>query len=111
MVVGVAGKVAASEDVGPLVVTKIRDPNVAYPLRQKEVVASIGMLYGKKFTTNTFQAVCRKFGFKQETQYCWKAVEGVLTKYSNELVPRIKSLTEEQVQDALTAYKTYTRGR
>jgi Domain of unknown function (DUF3644)/EC042_2821-like Restriction Endonuclease-like domain len=111
LVVGVAGKLAASEDVGPLVVTKIKDPNVAYPLRQKELVASVGTLHGKKFTSHTFQAVCHKFGFKNDSKYCWKAVEGILTKYSNELVPRVKSLTDQQVQEALTAYKKYTRKR
>jgi len=111
LVVGVAGKLAGSEDVGPLVVTKIRDPNVAYPLRQKEVLAQIGTLHGKKFTSHSFQAVCRKFGFKSDPTYCWIASEGVLTKYSNDLIPRIKSLTEQQIQEALTSYRAYTRGR
>jgi hypothetical protein len=110
LVVGVSGKIAAaSEDVGPLVVTKIRDPNVAYPLRQKELLRKIGHLHGKKFTSNTFQAVCHKFGFKKDPQYCWQASEGVLTKYSTELVPRIQSLTELQVQEALDAYRAYIR--
>jgi len=112
LVVGVSGRIdAASEDIGPLVVTKIRDPNVAYPLRQKELLQKIGALHGKRFTSNTFQAVCRKFGFKNEPKYCWKAQEGVLTKYSNDLVPRIKSLTESQVQEALSAYRAHIRGR
>jgi hypothetical protein len=111
LVVGVAGKLAASEDVGPLVVTKIRDPNVAYPLRQRDVVKSIGTLHGKRFTSHTFQAVCHKFGFKSEPRYCWKSVEGVLTKYSNDLVPRLKGLTEEQVQEALASYKAHTKRR
>src|SRR5262245_48247976 len=81
LVVGVAGKLAASEDVGPLVVTKIRDPNVAYPLRQRDIVNSIRTLHGQKFTSHTFQAVCRQFGFKEDPKYCWKSIEGVLTKY------------------------------
>jgi hypothetical protein len=33
----------------------------------------------------------------------------VLTKYSTELVPRIQSLTELQVQEALDAYRAYIR--
>jgi hypothetical protein len=68
LVVGVAGKLATSEDVGPLIVTKISDPNVAYPLRQKDVVDKIPTLHGKKFTRHTFQAVCHKFGFIRPIQ-------------------------------------------
>ncbi len=56
LMVGVSGRGAGSEEVGPLVVTKIRDPNVAYPLRQRELLARIGTLHGKKFTSNTFQS-------------------------------------------------------
>ena len=38
LTVGVSGKIGAgNEDVGPLVVTKIKDPNIAYPLRQKDI--------------------------------------------------------------------------
>jgi EC042_2821-lke REase/Protein of unknown function (DUF3644) len=111
LIVGVAGKLADNENVGPLVVTKIRDPNVAYPLRQMDIVGKIPVLHGKKFTSHTFQSLCRKFGFKDDSKYCWKSVEGVLTKYSNDLVPRIKALTEAQVQEALASYKEHTRGK
>jgi hypothetical protein len=84
---------------------------VAYPLRQRDVVAKIKTLHGKKFTTNTFQAVCRKFGFKKDPRYCWRASEGVLTKYSNDLIPRITSLTEQQIEDALASYRAHIRRR
>jgi len=109
LVVGVSGKNAGSEEIGPLVVTKIRDPNIAYPLRQKELLERIGNLHGRRFTSNTFQALCYKFKFKDDPRYCWKATEGVLTKYSNDLVARIKLLSDRETQDALTEYKAYTR--
>ena len=36
LTVGVSGKIGAgNEDVGPPVVTKIKDPNIAYPLADK----------------------------------------------------------------------------
>ncbi|MBI4090729.1 MAG: DUF3644 domain-containing protein [Candidatus Komeilibacteria bacterium] len=111
LVVGVSGKISGNEYVGPLIVTKIRDPNTAYPLRQKELLKKVGNLHGKKFTSNTFQAVCHKYDFKKDPKYCWKAIEGVLTKYSNDLVPRIKSLTEQEVQEALGEYRTHIRRR
>jgi hypothetical protein len=104
LVVGVAGKIGAeNEDVGPLVVTKIRDPNVAYPLQSMDIITRIGTLHGKRFTSHTFQAICYKFGFKSDSKYCWKATEGVLIKYSNDLIPRIKGLSEQEVADALAA--------
>jgi hypothetical protein len=111
LVVGVAGKTSPREDVGPLVVTKIRDPNVSYPLRQKDVIGRIQQLHGKKFTTHTFQAVCYKYKFKENPTYCWRAMEGVLVKYSNDLVQRIKSLTDKDLEDALSSYKAYIRRR
>ena len=111
LVVGVAGKASPSEDVGPLVVTKIRDPNVAYPLRRKDLLARIRELHGKRFTTHTFQALCHKYKFKENPTYCWKATEGVLTKYSNDLVQRINSLTEQELDAALISYKAHIRRR
>lgn len=103
LVVGVDGGKGASG--GPLVITKIKDPNTAYPLRQKEIVQQIGTLHGKPFTTHTFQSVCYKFGFKDDSTYCWKSVEGVLTKYSNEIIPRIKALTPQEITASLDAYR------
>lgn len=111
VVFGIAGAAQAAEQQGPLVVTKIRDPNVAYPLRQKDLIEKVGKLHNKQFTSNTFQALCYKFGFKTDPKFCWKAIEGVLTKYSPELVQHIKALSDEEVAEALVAYKTYLRKR
>ena len=111
VIVGVAGKTSASEDVGPLLVTKIRDPNIAYPLRQKEVVEKIGTLHGKSFTSNTFQALCHQYGFKSDPTYCWRAAEGVLTKYSNDIVQRISTFSPDEVQGALHSYKSHLKKR
>jgi hypothetical protein len=102
LVVGIDGKKGGSG--GPLVLTKIKDPNTAYPLRQKEILQKILILHGKPFTTHTFQSVCYKFGFKDDPVYCWKSVEGVLTKYSNEIIPRIKALTAQEVETSLNTY-------
>jgi len=112
LVVGIKGRAAAGdEERGPLIVTKIRDPNVTHPLRQKELLKSVGNLHGQKFTSNTFQALCHKFGFKSDAKFCWKSTEGVLTKYSNDLVTRIKSLSEADVKDALVSYRAHLRRR
>ena len=103
LVVGVDGARGAS--AGPLVVTKIRDPNTAYPLRQKELLKKLKTLHERPFTSNTFQAVCYKFGFKDDQTYCWRSDDGALTKYSNDIVPRIQRLSSREVEDALEAYR------
>jgi hypothetical protein len=101
VVVGVATPAVQG---GPLVVERTLDPNVSHPLRQKEVLQRITSLHGHPFTAHTFQAIVWKYGLKDIRQYCWKATEGVLTKYSNDVVPFIQRLTEADVTAALTDY-------
>jgi hypothetical protein len=101
VVVGVT-KVNAGE--GPLVVERTLDPNVSHPLRQKEVLQRIKTLHGSRFTAHSFQAIVWKYGLKANRSYCWRAAEGVLTKYSNDVVPFIQRLTEADVQAAITDY-------
>lgn len=108
VVVGVQKADGAS---GPLAVIKTQDPNVTHPLRQKEVVEAIGTLHGKPFSGYVFQAIVWKHGLKDKPQYCWKAREGVLTKYSNDIVPFIKRLSAADIEAALTDYRRYLRSR
>jgi hypothetical protein len=104
LTVGVTGS-GVDPSAGPLVITKIKDPNVTHPLRQKDVLERVGNLHGKKFTSHIFQAICYKFGFKEDQQYCWRATGGVLTRYSNDIVTRIQRISEDDVKDALLKYK------
>lgn len=101
-VVGVDGSIGMTS--GPLVITKLKDPNTAYPHRQKEIIQKIRSLHGKVFNQHTFQAICYKYGFKDNPYYCWKSSVGDLIKYSNEFIKKIKSLTKEEVDIALDAY-------
>lgn len=94
---------------GPLAIVRTQDPNVTHPLRQKEVVEKIGTLHGKPFTGYVFQAIAWKHGLKDNPQYCWKAREGVLTKYSNDVVTFIKRRSSADVDAALTDYRNYLR--
>jgi EC042_2821-lke REase/Protein of unknown function (DUF3644) len=101
VLVGVA---KANGQGGPLVVERTLDPNKSHPLRQKEVLPRMPTLHGKPFTAHTFQAIVWKYGLKEDPRYCWRATEGVLTKYSNDVVPFIQRLTEADVQAAITDY-------
>lgn len=108
VVVGVEKTEGAS---GPLAVVKTLDPNVTHPLRQKEVVEAIATLHGKTFTSHGFQAIAWKHGLKDKPQYCWRAREGVLTKYSHDVTAFIKRLSAADVEAALTDCRGYLRSR
>jgi hypothetical protein len=90
---------------GPLVITKLKDPNITHPFRQKKILEDIKNLHGKTFTGHMFQAICYKFKFKDDPTYCWKSAEGELTRYSQEIINRIRSLTSKEVDDSLQAYR------
>ena len=107
----VVGVEKADGTRGPLAIIKRQDPNVTHPLRQTEVVNEIQTLHGKPFTSYVFQAIAWKYRLKDEPQYCWKAREGVLTRYSSDVVTFIKSLSAADVDAALTDYREYLRAR
>lgn len=102
----VVGVVKSTEVTGPLVVERAVDPNVSHPLRQKDVLARLPSLHGVPFTAHTFQAVVWKYGLREKRPFCWRATEGVLTKYSNDVIPFIQGLTEADVNAALTDYRS-----
>ena len=96
---------------GPLIVTRTQDPNVTHPLRKKDVVQTIGTLHGAPFTTYVFQALAWKHDLKNQRQYCWQASEGILTRYSHDVVSFFKRLSKADVQAATTDYRRYMRAR
>jgi hypothetical protein len=107
VVVGVVKTGEVAE--GPLAIVKSVDPNVSHPLRQKEVLETIGTLHGRKFTSHAFQALSSHKGWKDDPRLCWRAKEGVLTKYSNDLVPLIKQVSASELGAALKSYRERPR--
>jgi len=106
----VVGVAAAEEGKGPLItVVKRQDPNITHPLRQKEIVEDTGTLHGMSFTPYTFQAIAWKHRLKENAQYCWRAREGILTRYSKEIVAYIKRLSRRDVNAALADYREHLR--
>lgn len=106
VLVGVQNK---DVDSGPLAIIRHHDPNITHPIRQTDIINKIGTLHGQRFTAFTFQAIAWKYGLKEKRQYCWRASEGVLTRYSNDVVAFIKNLSETQVRAAQRDYKEYLR--
>ncbi len=94
---------------GPLAFIRTQDPNKSHPWRQTEILGKLTELHGKPFTSHTFQAIVWKHGIKEKPQYCWKASEGVLTRYSDDLVVFIKRLTADEVDTACADYRQFLR--
>ena len=94
---------------GPLAIVRTLDPNISHPLRQKEVVARTPDLHGIKFSPHVFQAILWRYKLKEDPVYCWRATEGILTKYSNDIVPRIRQLNKGDVEAALADYRAHCR--
>ena len=94
---------------GLLAISRIQDPNRSHPLRQTEILEQIDMLHDRRFTSYTFQAIVWKYNIKERRQYCWRASEGVLIKYSNDIITFIRNLTAADLQAALTDYREHQR--
>lgn len=105
----VVGVVKGGTTEGPLVIVKAVDPNISHPLRQKEVLEKIGTLHGKKFSSHVFQALSWRNGWKDDPRLCWRAKEGVLTKYSNDLLPLLNQVSAAELETALKAYREHNR--
>lgn len=106
VLVGVAKPTDAT---GPLTVVKSVDPNLSHPHRLKDIVGQVKNLHGVRFTTHVFQALAWKFDLKSKPQYCWKAFEGLLTKYSPDTVNWLQGLSKDQINGALKDYREHLR--
>lgn len=94
---------------GPLAIIRPQDPNKTHPLRQKDIVERIEKIHGQRFTQYTFQAVAWKYKLKKDKRYCWEATEGVLVRYSNDVIHFVQSLSEADVKHALADYRDHIR--
>lgn len=102
--------VKKADETGPLAIVRNQDPNITHPLRQREIVDQVKTLHGQMFNTYTFQAIAWKRQLKSDSQYCWQAKEGFLTKYSNEVVALIKSMTRADLEAAMKDYREHRTG-
>jgi hypothetical protein len=96
---------------GPLTVVKSVDPNLSHPHRQRDIILQLKSLHGIPFTPHVFTAIAWKFGLKSKALYCWKASEGVLTKYSPETLKWFVALSVDDIRGALKDYREHLRRR
>lgn len=107
--VGVTGE---TEDAGGVIAIERKvDPNISHPLRQQDVLEQVEELHGRRFTSYVFQAIIWKYDIKQKPHLCWIAKEGVLTKYSREIVSFIRKLSPTEMNEALDEYREYMRSK
>jgi len=98
------------DDSDPLIIEKRVDPNVSHPMRQKEVLETIGKeLAGMKFSPYTFQAIVWKYDIKTKPHMYWRSDTGELTRYSAEIPAFLRRFTREEIQTALNDYKEHQR--
>lgn len=105
------GVTAGSGKGGPLIILKTQDPNKSHPFRQKDVLQKLAAVDGVRINSRVFQALVWKHNLKENPQYCWRAVEGVLTKYSNEVVTLVKRLTKADIEAATSDYSKHLATR
>jgi EC042_2821-lke REase len=108
VVVGVAGGDAGSE---PVFVERRVDPTKSHPLRQNGLLEEIRSLHGKPFTSYDFQAIVHQYGLREKPNLCWRD-EGVnLVRWSRDVIPFIRGLTELEIQQARSALSAYRRSK
>ena len=96
-------------EVNQTAIFRRQDPNESHPLRQKEVLEKIDSVHGHPFTSYVFQAIVWKYKIRKYSQYFWRAKEGVLVRYSNDIVPFITRLTASDVEGATNDYREHLR--
>lgn len=94
---------------GPAMVERRVDPNISHPLRQKDIVGQLALLHGREVTSFVVQAIVWKYNIKGNIQYCWRASENILTKYSRDFITWLKSISADDMDTALAEYRQHLR--
>lgn len=94
-----------------LMVHRRFDPNDPNWVREKDILAEITDLHGIPFNQHTCRALIWKLDIKSKPHYCWIAQEGVLTKYSREVIALFRRLSKADVEQAIQEYKEFMKSR
>lgn len=106
--VGIDGKYGSDD---PSVAVRFQDPNRSHPFRQTEVLAKIEHVGDRRLTSHVFQTIVWKHQLRDNKRYCWSAYEGVLTRYSADILNLIRKLSHSDVEEAINDYKHHLRER
>jgi len=100
-VVGVGSGASGSS---PLLVEVSKDPNLTHPFREKDILAKDLVVDGVRIGQRQFRAVVWKYGLRDDPKCCWQATEGILTRYSSEVLQFLRRLTAEDLSRAAVEY-------
>jgi hypothetical protein len=82
---------------GPLIIERRFDPNDPNWIRQKDIIEDLKK-QGIKINQFVFQSLIWKYKIKEKRNMCWIADEGVLTKYSKDIIAFIKNLSKKDIE-------------
>jgi hypothetical protein len=108
VVVGVSGSGDGSE---PVYVERRVDPTKSHPLRQNGILEEIDSLHGKTFTSYDFQAIVHQYSLREKPHLCWRDDDVNLVRWSRDILPLIRGLSELEVQQARSALGAYRRSK
>lgn len=95
----------------PLVIQKKVDPNESHPWREKDVIPNFPQLQGKKMSKHVFRAIVSKYDLKNNPNLVWVASEGILTKYSKDIIPWVTRLSENEIIQAVRDYNNRSKSK
>lgn len=93
----------------PMLIQRKVDPNESHPWREMMVMPELPEFNGKPMSKYTFRAILYKYDLKNNPNLVWVASEGVLTKYSRDIIPWIKRLSGDEISLAVKGYKTFLK--
>jgi hypothetical protein len=113
LIVGVEGNHEGADS--QFLVIRRQDPNMTHPYRESDIITSkkdpnkVGFgitIGGLRLTQHRFRAIVWEYDVKETSKYCWRDKSGQITCYSPELVQFLKRLTREELEQAVTNYKS-----
>jgi hypothetical protein len=107
----VAGVGAATTGERTLLVEVPKDPNVTHPFREKDLLQRGLDVDGVAIGQYQFRALVWQYDLKQQSKYCWQATEGILTRYSSEVLQFFGRLSAEDVRRAVRLYAEHLTSR
>lgn len=112
LVVGVQSEAGAN---GKLLVQKPTDPNASHPYRESDIITpksgdrGLGIEYsGLLLGQYQFRAIGRQLKVREKPEWCWRDSTGMVTRYSEKYVNRLKSLSRADVENAMADYNKRT---
>jgi EC042_2821-lke REase/Protein of unknown function (DUF3644) len=102
VVVGIDAEAAGAGE--PVYIERRVDPLKSHPLRQKNVLAEITHVDGRRFTSYDFQAIVFAKGWRANPAYCWHDPDTGTTRWSREIVPLLRRLKAKEVGEARATY-------